>query len=104
MTAQPSGAPEAPVKRTFPAPAAVPTQEGPHGIRFDFNDGARVSLPEEGGPWRVRLSDLDTGNVLYETEIKGGRVSTSKRYHLRVRIEIWRKTEAGLETILRHDY
>ena len=95
---------EAPPKRAFPAPALQPTQEGPHGIRFDFNDGARVSLTEEGGPWRVRLSDLDTGNVLYETEIKGGRVSTSKRYYLRVRIEVWRKTEAGLETVLRHDY
>ena len=26
-------------KRAYPAPAPTPTQEGAHGIRFDFNDG-----------------------------------------------------------------
>jgi autotransporter strand-loop-strand O-heptosyltransferase len=93
-----------PAKRAFPAPVEIPTQEGPLGIRYDFNDGARVSLPEEGGPWRVRLSDLDTGNLLYETEMKAGRVSTAKRYYLRVRIEVWRKSEQGFESVLRHDY
>ena len=92
------------MKRAFPAPSSVPTQEGPLGIRFDFNDGARVVLPEEGGPWRVRLSDLDTGNILYETEIKAGRVSTAKRYYLRVRIEVSRKGAEGYEPVLRHDY
>jgi hypothetical protein len=33
-------------KRPYTAPAGVPTQEGPKGIRFDFNDGCRVTLPE----------------------------------------------------------
>ena len=56
----------------------IPTQEGPKGIRFDFNDGCRVLLPESDHPWRLRLSDLDTGNVLYETEIKAGRVNSAK--------------------------
>jgi autotransporter strand-loop-strand O-heptosyltransferase len=96
--------PEVPVKRAFPAPAELPTQEGPLGIRFDFNDGARVFLPEDGGPWRIRLSDLDTGNILYETEIKAGRVSSAKRYYLRVRIEVWQTSEHAGEPILRHDY
>ena len=104
MTEQSAAAPEIPVKRAFPAAAELPTQEGPLGIRFDFNDGARVLLPEEGGPWRVRLSDLDTGNILYETEIKAGRVSTAKRYYLRARIEVWRKTDKNDEFVLRHDY
>ncbi|MFT9095147.1 MAG: autotransporter strand-loop-strand O-heptosyltransferase, partial [Gluconobacter cerinus] len=35
----------------------VPTQEGPGGIRFDFNDGCRVLLP--AGNWHVVLKDLD---------------------------------------------
>src|SRR4051794_23867392 len=60
----------APIKRAYPAPAELPTQEGPKGLRFDFNDGCRVHLPEGEHPWRVRLTDLDTGNVLFETEIK----------------------------------
>jgi autotransporter strand-loop-strand O-heptosyltransferase len=99
-----SSASEIPGKRAFPAAVEIPTQEGPLGLRYDFNDGARVMLPDEGGPWRVRLSDLDTGNVLYETDIKAGRVSTSKRYYLRIRIEVWRKTGQGYEPALTHDY
>jgi autotransporter strand-loop-strand O-heptosyltransferase len=92
--------PETP-KRPYPAPATTPTQRGPHGIRFDFNDGCRVSLPEVG-PWRVRLSDLDTGNILFETKFETGRVNSTKRYFLRCRIEVWREGEE--EPALRHDY
>jgi autotransporter strand-loop-strand O-heptosyltransferase len=87
-------------KRTFPAPADMPTQCGPFGLRYDFNDGCRVLFPESEQPWRVRLSDLDTGNIIYETEIKGGRVNSSKRYFVRFRIEVW----AQDERILCHDY
>ena len=53
-----------PPKRPYPAPAELPTQQGAEGIRFDFNDGSRIVLPEGKAPWRVRLSDLDTGNIL----------------------------------------
>ena len=70
-----------------------PTQTGPKGLRYDFNDGCRVQLPESDQPWRVRLSDLDTGNVLYETEIKAGSVNSSKRYYVRFRLEAWQRDE-----------
>jgi len=96
----PGAAPAEPPKQHFPPPAAEPTQAGPEGIRFDFNFGARVLLPEAGGPWKVRLSDRDTGNILYETAVPGGWVSSAKHYYLRVRIEVMR----GEETVLRHDY
>jgi autotransporter strand-loop-strand O-heptosyltransferase len=82
------------------APVPVPTQEGPGGLRFDFNDGCRVVLPAGAHPWKVRMSDLDTGNVLFETEIAGGRVNSTKRYYVRFRLEIW---QAG-ESVLAHDY
>lgn len=104
MSEQNLSSPESLPKRAFPAPVECPTQEGPLGIRYDFNDGARVLLPEAEGPWRIRLSDLDTANILYETELKAGRVQTSKRYYLRVRIEVWRKTDQGDEAVLTHDY
>src|SRR5215472_16828432 len=65
-----SGAP-AP-KPAYPPPAPTPTQAGPKDARFDFNEGCRVALPDSDHPWRVRISDLDTGNILYETEIKAG--------------------------------
>jgi len=86
-TASSGAAPDAAKKRAHKAAAERPTQEGPDGLRFDFNAGARVMLPE--GAWRVRLSDRDTGNILYETKIAAGRVSTAKQYFLRTRIEVW---------------
>jgi autotransporter strand-loop-strand O-heptosyltransferase len=87
-------------KRPNPAPAELPTQDGPKGIRFDFNDGCRVMLPEGAHPWRVRLSDIDTGNILFETEITAGRVNSTKRYFMRARLEIW----TNGESVLCHDY
>lgn len=69
-----------PDKLPFRPPADLPTQSGPRGIRFDFNDGCRVWLPEADGSYRVRLSDIDNGNVLFETEIRSGRINSTKRY------------------------
>jgi autotransporter strand-loop-strand O-heptosyltransferase len=59
-----------------------------------------VWLPDSEAPWRVRLSDLDTGNILYETEIKGGRINSAKRYYVRFRLEVWQQGER----LLAHDY
>jgi autotransporter strand-loop-strand O-heptosyltransferase len=87
-------------KRAYPAVADLPTQEGPGGIRYDFNDGARVLCPEGAAPWRIRLRDLDTGNILFETEFAAGRVNSAKRYFVRFRVEI----EQRGETVLSHDY
>lgn len=89
-----------PDKLPFRPPADVPTQPGPLGIRFDFNDGCRVWLPDSNGPYRVRLSDIDSGNVLFETEIKSGRINSTKRYFVRIRLEIRIKDEL----VLQHDY
>ena len=69
-------------------------------MRFDFNSGCRVMLPEAGEPWHVRLSDLNTGNILFETETDRGHVSSTKRYFVRFRLEI----SAGGERLLSHDY
>jgi len=90
-----------PVKRAYPAPASVLTQIAPRGIRFDFNDGCRLTLPD--GQWHVRLRDLDTGNILYETDIGAGRINSSKRYYLRCRIEVWVAGQNG-EPVFQHDY
>ena len=85
----------------FPPPATRPTQEAPAGLRFDFNLGARVSLPPSAGAaWRVRLSDLDTGNVLFDATLASGLVNSTKRYAVRFRVEAWRDGEA----VLAHDY
>jgi autotransporter strand-loop-strand O-heptosyltransferase len=95
----PAAQPKLP-KRAYPLPAELPTQPGPEGIRFDFNDGCRVAVPEAKYPWRIRLFDLDTGNILYGTELKTGRINSSKRYYVRFRVEVW----AGSKRVLAHDY
>ena len=77
-------------KPAYPPPAPIPTQTGPEGIRFDFNMGARIVLPPRAaGTWRVRLTDLDTGNILFESTNRGAAVLSSKRYHVRFGFEVW---------------
>jgi autotransporter strand-loop-strand O-heptosyltransferase len=93
-------------KSPYPPPAGQPTQSGPAGIRFDFNNGARVVLPARTeGHWRVCLRDLDTGNILFQSENKGAYVSSSKRFYVRFRIEVWNLDAAAAATlVLSHDY
>lgn len=58
-----------------PAPA-VPTQEGPMGIRYDFNDGARVLLPK--GKWHVQIEDDETDNIIFACDADEGWVLSTK--------------------------
>jgi autotransporter strand-loop-strand O-heptosyltransferase len=88
----PSGRP------AFPGPAAAPTQEGPKGIRYDFNLGARVVVPE--GSWRVQLRDLDTGNILFDTRCSASFINSSKRFFVRFGVEVWEHEES----VFRHEY
>jgi autotransporter strand-loop-strand O-heptosyltransferase len=98
-SSQPGPASEPP-KRAYAAATEVPTQEAVRGLRFDFNDGCRIWLPELEHPWRVRLSDLDTGNALFESEVKAGRVNSTKRYYVRFRLEIWQQDKS----VFVHEY
>jgi autotransporter strand-loop-strand O-heptosyltransferase len=94
-------------KGTYPPPADRPTQAGPEGIFFDFNHGCRVLLPpREQGSWRARLRDLDTGNILFESENKGALIRSSKRWYVRFCIEVWSVDEGNAEPrlVLHHEY
>jgi len=93
-------APQPPAKPAYPKPAEVPTQQAPKGVRFDFNDGCRVSFPPSEHPWQVRISDLDTGNILFQSEVKSGAVHSTKRYFIRFRLEIGQQNKY----VFRHDY
>jgi autotransporter strand-loop-strand O-heptosyltransferase len=96
-----------PAKRSaYPPAATAPTQKGPNGIRFDFNLGARVVLPvRTEGKWRVCLRDLDTGNILFQTENQGAVVSSAKRFFIRFSVEVWDVDVAGEVTpVLTHEY
>ncbi|MCW2285795.1 autotransporter strand-loop-strand O-heptosyltransferase [Rhodoblastus acidophilus] len=86
----------------FPKPPDVPTQAGPSGIRFDFNDGCRVVAPVGPEVWRIRLFDLDAGNILFQTtpDFRGGGVMSAKKYFVRFRIEAWKDEKR----VFAHDF
>ena len=90
------------LKPPYMPAVCTPTQEGPNGLRFDFNEGCRVLAPGGGAPWRLRLSDLDTCNTLFEStaSFTAGLVRSSKRYFVRFRIEAWQDGEL----VFTHDY
>lgn len=98
-------------KAPYPAPATAPVRVGKGNIRFDFNEGCRLQLPKpEQGSWRIRLKDLDTGNVLFEhSGLQDAFVRSSKRWYVRFGIEIWEEgvQENGKplsEPFFTHDY
>ncbi|CAG9250027.1 Glycosyltransferase TibC [Paraburkholderia unamae] len=71
----------------FAQPGA-PALAGPEGIRYDFNYGCRVQVPQDG--WRVRMHDLDTANVLFDEVLGAGEIATSRRkYYVRFRLEVF---------------
>ena len=92
-------------KPSFPPPAAVPTQAGPRGIRFDLNKGARVTLPaREAGQWRVRLRDLDTGNILFTSDNQGAFVRSAKRWFVRFGVDVWEVVDGVEQAVLSHAF
>ncbi|GGY28211.1 autotransporter strand-loop-strand O-heptosyltransferase [Paludibacterium paludis] len=89
---QPLPADDLPAVRPYRAvPPGLPTQTGPAGIRYDFNDGARILLPP--GDWHVELSDADTGNLLFTTDTREGWVLSGKKFLVRFVLRVWVKGE-----------
>ena len=94
-------------KSAYPPAANLPTQIGPEGIRYDFNQGCRVLLPQRTtGQWRVRLFDLDSGNILFMSENQGALVNSAKRWFVRFRIDVWSIDSEGAEprAVFTHEY
>ncbi len=83
----------------FPAPADEPTQEGEHGLRYDFNLGIRVKIPEGEG-WRLRFWDTETETCLYDGSKGGDYVCSRKKYFLQGHIELFKDDEL----VWTHDY
>jgi autotransporter strand-loop-strand O-heptosyltransferase len=65
-----------------------PLLEGPEGIRYDFNYGCRVQVPVSG--WRVRMSNIDTFNLLFDEIVEANEIVTSMRkYFIRFHLEVF---------------
>jgi autotransporter strand-loop-strand O-heptosyltransferase len=98
----PASAQQATQKPHHPLPAATPTQFGPEGIRFDFNQGARLFVPaREGVRWVSTIRDLDTGNVLFTADRTRILIRSTKQYYVRFGLEI--QDESGA-IVFSHDY
>ena len=67
------------------------------GLEFDFNYGARVNVPE--GDWRVKIIDNDCFLTLYDAKASNVLVTSTKKYYVNFRIEVYRNEEL----ILSHD-
>lgn len=71
----------------FAKPGPV-LMQGPEGIRYDFNYGCRVQVPVSG--WRVRMTDMDTFNVLLNEAVEADEIVTSMRkYFVRFHLEVF---------------
>lgn len=84
----------------FVSSTETPTQEGDKGILYDFNDGARVLLPK--GEWHVNIIDDDSGNILFSCDTSGGWVTSTKKYYVRFRVQVFKKGETSpcLDTVM----
>ena len=81
----------------------VPVLDAVEGIKFDFNEGIRIMLPQNGKEYRVKFSDIDTGIILYQADAAPGSYITSvKKFYIRFRLEIYNK--GGDTPIFTHDY
>ena len=76
-------------------PPELPMQTDDYTL--DFNDGARVRVP--AGNYHVRFTDLDTMNVLFEADFSDAVASSTKKYYVRFRVELWKDGQL----ILTHD-
>ncbi|MCR5504968.1 MAG: autotransporter strand-loop-strand O-heptosyltransferase [Elusimicrobiaceae bacterium] len=78
---------------------AIPTQTGPMGIRYDFNDGARVLLPK--GKWHVQIEDAESDNIIFACDADEGWILSTKKYYIPFRIRVWIRGEQ--KPILDHE-
>ena len=83
-------------------PPSTPTQETDvPGLRFDFNNGLRVSVPE--GDYRVRFIDRDNRLTVYDAKASGAIATSTKRYFVNFRLEVY-ATQPEETLLLAHDY
>ena len=63
-------------------------------MKLDFNYGARVLIPE--GNYHVRLTDLSTSSILYDADVSNALVTSTKKYYIPFRVEVWKDGELAL--------
>lgn len=67
----------------------VAHDSGLPGIKYDFNYGAQVTVPQ--GEYRVKLIDRKDCLTVYDAPVSGVMVTSSKKYFVNFRIEVYEK-------------
>lgn len=90
-----------PAQQSFVVAPDVPCiLDSESGIRYDFNYGFRVLLPE-GGSYRVCFYDLDSGLVMYAMDVEGGKcVASARKYWSPIHFDIFKDGK----TVLSHTF
>lgn len=85
---------QSPTPDTTPKKPYVVFDPGPltcktdiEGLEFDFNYGARIKVP--AGNWRVKILDRDSFNTLYDATASDVLVTSTKKYYINFRLEIY---------------
>ena len=78
-------------KLAYAIPASSPTQNSDPNIQFDFNEGCRIAIVPNGKPWHIRIIDSDTKNVIFENDLEGGMIQSTKRYYVPLQIEAFQE-------------
>ena len=73
----------------------MPSQVGPEGIQFDFQDGCRINIPQ--GKWHVEISDTTTQTLLFSQDTSGGLISSTKKYFVPLAFKITRDGKTVIE-------
>ena len=80
----------------------IPVLEAVEGIRFDFNYGIRILLPDNAKTYHVAFMDIDTGMTIYSSDAKPGSLVTStKKFYTNFRLVIHEKGKD--EPVFTHD-
>ena len=75
-----------------PGPVSLETELP--GVKMDFNYGARVLIPE--GSYHVRFTDLATSSILYDADVSNALVTSTKKYYIPFRVEVWKDGQLAL--------
>ena len=76
-------------------PGPVVRESGLPGVKLDFNYGARIVLPDDAD-YHVRLTDQDTSSILYEADARGAMITSTKKYYINFKVEIWKDGKLAL--------
>lgn len=77
--------------------------EAVDGIKYDFNFGLRVKVPEEASEYHIMFMDLNTCTILHDADVSAGAyICCSKKFFINYRLVI---TKKGLqEPLFTHNY